>query len=223
MSRTYFGIQTTLVLVLTALVSWPEFRPVRAAANWRVPTERVRTPAERAIPSTAAPESQNSGYTSRPAMALPPTDLADGFVAPEAVAALGARRNVMVGRAQTTLNVPLPFSTLILRDLRTGRVASRTTADQEGRYQFADVTPGAYVVELVGREGGVVGLSDLLAVANGDVRDATVRISPGSAGIAAAFGDTMAGSLSDAVNYAAANDVTRTPAPANLNAVTPEQ
>ena len=35
MRRTHLGVQAAIVLTMVVLVSWPEFRPVRAQSVWR--------------------------------------------------------------------------------------------------------------------------------------------------------------------------------------------
>src|SRR3977135_3620890 len=42
MKRTHLAIQLAIVLMLTALVSWPQFRPVRAQSVWQYGTSASR-------------------------------------------------------------------------------------------------------------------------------------------------------------------------------------
>jgi len=132
------------------------------------------------------------------------------FATPIPVAALGGRLNALVGLARTSLNMPIPYARVLLRNIRTGRVESRATANDEGRFSFLDVDASAYIVELLGSDGSVVATSEMVALARGDVRQTMVRMAAPASNVAAAFGNSLTGTLSQTANIAASNDVTRT-------------
>jgi hypothetical protein len=85
---------------------------------------------------------------------------------------LSSRSSQISGRARTSLNQPIPFATLLLRNLRTGRIESRVRADQNGRFQFDTLVSSRYVVELLGVDGAVLAASEFGASgeSNGIVR-----------------------------------------------------
>jgi hypothetical protein len=95
---------------------------------------------------------------------------------PISVLSLGARVNGIIGLAKTTLNTPVPFARLVLRDPVTGRVEARAVADDRGNFTFVDVTPSGYVVELIGPRDAVFATSDVVTVGVGELREAIVRL-----------------------------------------------
>jgi hypothetical protein len=217
-------IQTLLVFGIIALVSWPEIRQPRPLSVWRyVPDlEQTVEAEELAAFSATAEERRRSGYS---------TDVTLGGNAPLApggvdrrlrpgerpqmainlpvdILALGAKVNAVMGRARTSLNTPIPYARLILRDIRTGAIIGRVTANEEGRYSFLDVGASAYVVELIGPDGSVVAASEMVAMAPGDVRETTVRVGANAISLAAQFSGRLSASLADTLN-AAGDDVGR--------------
>ena len=56
MKRTHLGVQAAIVLTMVALVSWPEFRPVRAQSVWRY------------VPSAVVQARTSDGKTTREAV-----------------------------------------------------------------------------------------------------------------------------------------------------------
>ena len=107
----------------------------------------------------------------------------------------GGSINAIMGRARTSLNTPIPYARLVLRNIRTGAIEARATANEEGRYTFLDVQSSAYVVELIGPDGSVIAASEMVALAIGDVRETTVRVAANARAAAAAFGGRLAGTL----------------------------
>jgi hypothetical protein len=213
MNRARFAVQAIGVFALIVLVSWPEQRQVRAATLWRPngtltprratidEDRRVRAGQDagrRAIVGRGPGYHQMSAVTDD-ALASKlygdPLNPPRGFVTPTAIADLGGRTNALVGRARTTLNTPIPYARLLLRNMSTGLVDAQATADEEGRFTFLDVDPSAYIVELVDTNGAVLAASGLVPISFGELRETTVRVAS-----ARAIGGTFGGSLAPTAN-----------------------
>jgi len=90
----------------------------------------------------------------------------------------GTRTSVLStieGKALNALNVPMPATTVRLRDARVGRIENTTTTDKQGTFVFHEIDPGTYVVELMNNN-AVVASSPLLNVGAGDAVSALVRV-----------------------------------------------
>ena len=201
-----------LVFTAIALVSWPDFQTMRPASVWRYGPEtllametqafdpsQLGDPARTARPGTGGARfSAGAGGTS-----LGEGRGGDGatgrrmFVVPLEVLEAGGSINAVMGRARTSLNTPIPFARLLLRNIRTGAIEARATANEEGRYSFLDVEASAYVVELLGADGSVIASSEMVAMAVGDVRETTVRVSANALASAAAFGGRLTGLIAE--------------------------
>jgi hypothetical protein len=213
MHRTHLGVQAAIVLTMVTLVSWPQFRPVRAQSVWRfVPQSVLEARANDAARFAGEPVrgrggldqttfTQNGNVTTRNA----PLEYT---AAP--VAALGGKVNALVGRARTSLNAPIPFARVLLRNVRTGQVILQTLADMNGLFQFLDLDSSAYIVELIGADGAVVATSTMTTMARGEVRQTEVRVASASAAIRAAVGNTLQPSVMQVTTIASGADVTRT-------------
>ena len=137
--------------------------------------------------------------------------LARQYNTPIAVAAVGGKFNALVGVAQTSLNIPIPYARIVVRNIQTGRIEARATANDVGRFSFLDLDPSVYVVELLGPAGSVVAASQVIPLGRGDVRQTTVRTIAASApNVAATFGNRLTGTLDETTAVAASNGVTRT-------------
>ncbi len=80
------------------------------------------------------------------------------------------------GNALTSTNGILTDATVRLRDARFGRIVDVTVTDKAGVFVFRQVSPGTYVIELVGPDGSVLAASQLLNVNAGDVVSAVVKL-----------------------------------------------
>lgn len=229
MNRKRFRLQAVFVIVLIVLVTWPQWRPIRATSVWRahgpLETQRQTSPDRRfdygddtnARVGYGSLATQDDGDASKAAA----RKAADHMLAnrprydtaPAEMVALGARLNAIVGRARTNLNAPVPYARLILRNLITGQIEARATADQEGRFTFIDVGESGYIIELIGSDGSVVASSETVAVANGDMKQATVRVSA-AATVRALYGNVVAPTVSDPVRTAVEAGVDRITQPA---------
>jgi hypothetical protein len=101
---------------------------------------------------------------------------------------------------------------LVLRNLNTGLVEARATADEAGQFVFLDLTPNNYIVELIGAGGEVNATSESLAIDFGDLVQTTVR-GTGQGILTALFGPVMEATSNDAVSAASRDGVTRVAAP----------
>ena len=239
MKLTHLGIQAAVVLTMVAFVSWPQFRPVHAQSVWRY----SGTGAQQALADDAAHYSDTgvirrtsldigqSGYGTNDTSSADQqvgggrhSDNLKGkipFYTPDAVAKLGGKLNALTGLARTSLNAPIPHAKVVLRNLRTGQVMGRATADEQGQFSFLDLDSSAYVVELLDADGSVVAASPMVALGLGDVRRADVHAAASAASLDASFGHSLASSMSQLTTVAATSDVTRTSA-ALASEITPQ-
>jgi hypothetical protein len=225
MTRTHFLLQVVAVVAFVVLVSLPQRETVRAVSVWRTngplepkrneSTERIQQVQDEQKKSrvgygslSSTPEEQSSSrlrqlsqYSADDPRLLPPP--------PPEAAALGAKTNALIGRARTTLNTPVPYARMVLRNIITGQIEARATADQEGRFSFLDVRTSGYIVELVGADGTVVATSEMVAMKNGDVQQATVRLAA-TQNVQALFGTVLGATANDTVTAAIENSVRQT-------------
>lgn len=186
----------------------------RAAAS--SDEERRRTDTTIRARTTDATDSRNEGRSTNTSQNLSTT--ADQ---PQDLESAGASLNAIVGRARTLTNQPVPYGRVVLRNTRTGLIEARTTADQEGRFSFVDVSQTGYVIELVGSDGSVIASSELVSVQNGDLKQATVRVAVNSS-VRAVFGSTaVAPTVQEAVNRAVQNS-TRDVSDSTIRSASPQ-
>lgn len=213
MRRTHLGVQAAIVLTMVTLVSWPQFRPVRSQSVWRfVPQSVLEARANDAARFAGRPVRGGNGVDqTAPTQRGAAQNAALGYV-PAPVAALGGRVNALVGRARTSLNAPIPFARVLLRNVLTGQVILQTTADRYGDFQFLDLDATAYIVELLGADGSVVATSTMTTMARGEVRQTEVRVAAASAAVRAAVGYMLMPTSVQVTTVASSADVTRTTA-----------
>ena len=193
MRRTHVGVQISLVLTMVAFVSWPQFRPVRAQSVWRyVPAAVLQ-----ARTLDAARYAGDGAGAGRPGMSLNE-------------AALGGKLNALLGFARTSLNAPIPYARVVLRNIITGRVMGQAIANDQGMFSFLDLDASLYIVELLGPDGSVIATSSMMTLARGDVRRTEIRAAAAATTVAASFGNALTGTLDTAANVASSNDVTKT-------------
>ena len=107
-------------------------------------------------------------------------------------------------------NAPIPHARVLLRNIDTGEVQDRATADELGRFSFVDLKPSRYVVELLGPDGVVVAASSLVTMSTGRLERVEVRVPVAAPALAATFNNEMSPVLDEAITVARDNDVTRT-------------
>jgi hypothetical protein len=197
---------------MVALVSWPEFRPVRTQSVWRyVPAavlEARTSDAARFVGDHA---------TLPPAMSLKQTAFdgpkvpdASAHYATPATAAAGGKLSALRGVARTSLNASIPYARVVLRNIRTGQVLAQAMANADGQFTFTDVEANSYIVELLGADGAVVATSSMLTIARGELRLTEVRVAAAAAAVKASLGNTLTPTAPQATTIASSNNVTRT-------------
>ena len=225
MKATHLAVQVAIVFAMVAFVSWPQFRPVRGQSVWRY----APAVAQQARTDDAAKD--NDTGVIRPALTrvgaprytpnarglkVDSTENAgkvendSAFYTPLSVAALGGKLNALVGFARTSLNTPIPYAKVLLRNIRTGQVQARTTANDQGRFSFLDLDTSLYIVELLGADGSVVAASQMVTLARGDLRQTEVRAAATATLLTASFGNSLTATMPQVTAVALSNDVTRT-------------
>src|SRR5947209_8307358 len=129
MRRTHLAVQTAIVLAMVSLVSWPQFRSLRAESVWRyVPSTMQQTQADEIAGLGTDPNAVvgigRAGYISgRTGITAAPTDVPhtdiDRALAPTplGIAALGGSLNALVGFARTSQLAPIPYARIVLRNI----------------------------------------------------------------------------------------------------------
>jgi len=212
MKRTHLGVQAAVILTMVTLVSWPEFRPVRAQSVWRyVPAavlEARTSDAARFVGDHATlPPAMSLNQTAFNGPKVP--DASADYATPAAAAA-GGKLSALRGIARTSLNASIPYARVVLRDIRTGQVLAQAIANADGQFTFTDVEANSYIVELLGADGAVVATSSMLTIARGELRLTEVRVAAAAAAVRASLGNTLAPTAPQATTIASSNNVTRT-------------
>ncbi len=229
MNRTHFRLQVALVLSLIALVGMPERGSVRELSVWRsngplapdretlnTSIEHVQDEARTVRIGYGSLRADNGDDTAVQGLMKRADDRALFPELPQEAQALGARSNAIVGRARTSLNAPVPYARLVLRNLKTGMVEARATADQNGLFSFIDVLASGYIVELVSADGSVVASSEMVAVQNGALQQATVRLAANQT-VAALFGSVLGPTASVPVTTAIENNIAQVATPTSCS------
>lgn len=208
MRRTHLGVQTAIVLAMVALVSWPEFRPMRAQSVWRYAPDAVLLARTQDAARFAGDKSLfNQRSYSTP---IAGQSVGNGYLA-QGTTRTGGRVNAVSGRALTSLNAPIAYARVVLRNIRTGQLLAETTADANGEFSFVDLDPNLYIVEVLGANGAVIGTSTMVAgMTRGEMRTLEVRVAAAAAAVRTALGNTLTATAPQATAVAAANDVTLT-------------
>src|SRR5207253_2699937 len=93
-------------------------------------------------------------------------------------------------------------TTIRLRNVANNQVVGTTTADASGKFSFAGLEPGNYIVEVVDASGAVIGASTAMALeAGAAISDVAVA---GGAAVAGTASAPFFGSLLGIVTVAAA-------------------
>ena len=201
MRRTHLAVKAALVLVLMALVSWPQFRPVSAGV-WRyVPAAVLQARSADAARFTDDGAGGTWNVTS--------TDVT-----------LADTSSALTGLARTSLNAAIPHAHVALRSIRTGELSGQTIADRDGRFEFHDVSSDVYVVEVLGSSGSVAGISGLIRMDSGQRQQADILIPASAAAVTASFAETLTATAPQATRAASEAGVTRT-TPAAVSQISP--
>jgi hypothetical protein len=77
---------------------------------------------------------------------------------------LSTTGGTVTGTVWRSDDTPLPNASLQLRDVSTGQIVGSTRANQLGRFSFARVSPGRYIVELIDENRNVLALGETLTI-----------------------------------------------------------
>jgi hypothetical protein len=193
MKHMFFFCQATFVVTLGAIVSPPQISHAARPVNmWRpngplapLP-ELVAADTRVAYSQAVADGNRASGRATTRRSESAVSRVASGNTG----RAYGALIAGITGRARNALSQPVPFAQLVLRSLDTGDIVAETTADENGKFSFGDLSPTGYVVELLGADGSVIAASELVAATSGGSQEANVRLS-GNGTPRAVFGGVM--------------------------------
>jgi hypothetical protein len=123
--------------------------------------------------------------------------------------AVGTRSTSIVGVAWNADNAPLPGARVRLRNVVTGRIAGAAVANEAGRFTFAGLENGSYVIELVTESGKILAIGHTFTVEAGETVATFVRL-----GTKAPWFDGFFGNAASAVASTAAS--------AGVTAIAPE-
>lgn len=118
----------------------------------------------------------------------------------EGAGAFGASTNAIIGTARGAGRGPLPEAQVQLRDLRTGQVVERVTADADGRFAFRSLEPSTYLVEMTLADGSVVALSEAVTIGSGEIIQTLVQLASRSRTFGWWLGSTTSSVLSSAAS-----------------------
>ena len=223
MTPARFGFQAMVVLIMVALVSWPEQRQVRAGDFWHG-EGATRRPDVAGTPGARHGEGRYLiGYGSASEFTvganaasalrrkLYENDL-EGRKRPTPpdVLALGGKINAIVGYARLG-STAIPFARVLLRNVSTGLVEARGVADRNGRFAFVDVIPSEYLVEVLDESGAVVSTSEPISVGMNELR--TTSVTSGGRTVLSSFGGALRPAAQETIAAAATQGVNRVAAP----------
>lgn len=224
MTPARFGFQAFVVLVLAALVSWPQHRDLRAGSAWYAAGRPVTSGRDNNSGNRKDGRRYLIGYGSASEYTLG----ADAAAAlrrklyendiegrrrptPDGVIALGGKINGIVGFARTSVGGAIPFARVLLRNVSTGNVEARGVADEHGRFAFLDLIPSGYVIEMLDPDGAIIATSEVIPIGINELREATVRAS--GRHVFTSFGGGLRPTAQDTVAAAANQGVNRVAAP----------
>ncbi len=94
----------------------------------------------------------------------------------QAIADARAPAGTILGTVWDAQGQPVPDALVRLRNLTSGRIRAMTRANSAGRFRFANVERGSYVLELVNDDDRVIALSQTFTVAPGETVATFVRM-----------------------------------------------
>jgi hypothetical protein len=199
MNNAKFRLELAAVTALVIIAGWPQLRPFTEVTVW---ASRANAPRPELVTRDARVRAAQANLAGRANRTTRSTVGPRAIDEPSDLTSAGARLNAIVGRARTLTNQPVPYGRMVLRNIRSGLVEARTTADEEGRFSFIDAPQSGYLIELVGADGTVIASSDLIGLNNGDFRRTVIRVAANST-VRAIFGSKAAmPTVQDAVNRA---------------------
>jgi hypothetical protein len=118
-----------------------------------------------------------------------------GFVVAVAADAAPQASGNVSGTVRDAQGQALPNAKLQLRNVETGQVVARTRAGADAAYQFSNVPPGNYIVEIVDDSDRVIGLSAAAALTAGGAVTGLIAALTATAAAGGAFFASTAGIL----------------------------
>jgi hypothetical protein len=82
----------------------------------------------------------------------------------------------VVGTVIDIRQVPVAHAKVQLRSLKTGAVLKTVETSDNGEYEFADIEPGTYVVEMVMLDNSIIGLSNAGSIGNFETLNTVVQL-----------------------------------------------
>jgi hypothetical protein len=113
------------------------------------------------------------------------------FAAGRPAARQQSQSGILSGTAKDAKGQNLANAKIRIRNSSTGHVAAETTTDATGSFTVAGLDPASYVVEVVGSNGAVIGLSPAMTVTAGAT--ASVSVTATALGAVSAAGATAGG------------------------------
>ena len=86
------------------------------------------------------------------------------------------RATSIQGSAWHADNSPVAYAKIRLRNIVTGRIQAGAVANEQGRFVFAGMPPGAYLVELVNDDAQVLAVGHTFAIGEGETVATFVRL-----------------------------------------------
>jgi len=112
--------------------------------------------------------------------------------------AANASIGVIVGQVLNSDHTPLAFARVRLRNLDTGGIVGKTSADHLGEFEFVVPTRGNYVAELFDETGRVLAAGEALTVEIGQTVGTLIVLPARGPSLAALFGNSAAAIVSAA-------------------------
>ena len=159
-----------------------------STASGQTPGTAVPAVARRSATPTVSGEAVRAGVPARGPAVLPGTR-ATAF-------------SRIQGNALDSKRSILPDSAVRLRDARAGRIVSAQTTDKSGLFEFRDLNPGSYIVELLGVADTVLAASQLININAAETVTTVVQLPFRLSPLGGLFGHTTAQAI--AITTAAA-------------------
>ena len=111
---------------------------------------------------------------------------------------VSARGGTVTGTVWRTNDAPVPDVPLQLRDVATGQIVRTTRANELGRFTFAKVSAGSYVVELVDESRNVLALGEMFTIGPTETVATFIRLAAAKAWYGGFFGNAAAAAIAAA-------------------------